>query len=65
VVGALEGLEKLIRLMENYYDLLTGLDKMATLSDMLARALKRPRAARKSEGGPMSPCRRVRFSLPR
>ncbi len=36
VVGAMEGLEKIIRLLENYYDLLTGLDKVGHLIDLPA-----------------------------
>jgi ATP-binding cassette subfamily B protein len=51
VVGALEGLEKLIRLMENYYDLLTGLDKVGHLTDMPTRAVEGVRAAGQSTCG--------------
>ena len=61
VVGALEGLEKLIRLMENYYDLLTGLDKVGHLSDM-----PRERASGQllpiNSAGARVDCRKVRFS---
>lgn len=34
VVGALEGLEKIIRMLESFYDLLTGLDKVGHVTDL-------------------------------
>lgn len=61
VVGALEGLEKLIRLMENYYDLLTGLDKVGHLSDM-PRERSSGRTLPVNKDGAHVTCRRVRFS---
>jgi ATP-binding cassette subfamily B protein len=61
VVGALEGLEKLIRLMESYYDLLTGLDKVGHLTDMETERAK-GRELPVSEQGARVSCRKVRFS---
>ena len=61
VVGALEGLEKLIRLMENYYDLLTGLDKVGHLSDM-PRERSNGRVLPVNPKGAHVACRKVRFS---
>lgn len=61
VVGALEGLEKLIRMMENYYDLLTGLDKVGHLTDMPAERSK-GRDLPIHGGGATVVCRKVRFS---
>ena len=61
VVGALEGLEKLIRLMENYYDLLTGLDKVGHLSDM-PRERPSGRVLPVNRKGAHVTCRKVRFS---
>lgn len=61
VVGALEGLEKLIRMMENYYDLLTGLDKVGHLSDM-PRERAKGRELPINQGGARVTCRHVRFS---
>ncbi|MFM8394937.1 MAG: peptidase domain-containing ABC transporter, partial [Acidobacteriota bacterium] len=61
VVGALEGLEKLIRLMENYYDLLTGLDKVGHLTDMETERSKGRELPVNEEGARVT-CRKVRFS---
>jgi ATP-binding cassette subfamily B protein len=61
VVGALEGLEKLIRLMENYYDLLTGLDKVGHLSDM-PRERPSGQLLPINSAGARVDCRKVRFS---
>jgi ABC-type bacteriocin/lantibiotic exporter with double-glycine peptidase domain len=61
VVGALEGLEKLIRMMENYYDLLTGLDKVGHLSDMPTERSKGRELPINHTGARVS-CRNVRFS---
>ncbi|MDX2031877.1 MAG: ATP-binding cassette domain-containing protein [Blastocatellia bacterium] len=63
VVGALEGLEKIIRLLENGFDLLTSLDKVGHLLDM-------PLERRGGRELPINPtgasvvCRRLRFSYP-
>ena len=61
VVGALEGLEKLIRLMENLYDLLTGLYKVGHLTDMPAERTKGWDLPASREGSRVE-CRKVRFS---
>ena len=61
VVGALEGLEKLIRLMENLYDLLTGLYKVGHLTDMPAERTKGWELPASREGARVE-CRKVRFS---
>jgi ABC-type bacteriocin/lantibiotic exporter with double-glycine peptidase domain len=61
VVGALEGLEKLVRLMENVYDLLTGLYKVGHLTDMPAERTKGWELPASREGVRVD-CRKVRFS---
>ncbi|MFN0087787.1 MAG: peptidase domain-containing ABC transporter [Blastocatellia bacterium] len=61
VLGALEGLEKVIRLLENGFDLLTSLDKVGHLLDM---PLER-RGGRELPINPMGgsvACRKLRFS---
>ena len=61
VVGALEGLEKIIRLLENGFDLLTSLDKVGHLLDM---PLER-RGGRELPVNPMGAgvsCKKLRFS---
>jgi ABC-type bacteriocin/lantibiotic exporter with double-glycine peptidase domain len=64
VVGALEGLEKVIRLLENGFDLLTSLDKVGHLLDM-------PLERRGGRELPVNPsgaavhCRKLRFSYGR
>lgn len=61
VVGVLEGLEKLIRLLESGYDLLTSLDKLGHLTDL-------PVESRQGRQLPFSPqgarvnCRNVHFA---
>jgi ATP-binding cassette subfamily B protein len=61
VVGALEGLEKIIRLLESGFDLLTSLDKVGHLLDL-------PLERRGGHDLPFNPhgatvtCRKVRFS---
>lgn len=61
VVGALEGLEKLIRLMESFYDLLTGLDKVGHLSDMETERTNGRELPVIKQGARVS-CSKVRFS---
>lgn len=61
VVGALEGLEKIIRLLENYYDLLTGLDKIGHLVDLPAERSSGRDLPVNSRGARVT-CRRVRFA---
>lgn len=61
VVGALEGLEKVVRLLENGFDLLTSLDKVGHLLDM---PLER-KGGRELPINPMGGsvvCRNLRFS---
>jgi len=61
VFGAMEGLEKIIRLLENYYDLLTGLDKVGHLIDL-------PAERHQGRDLPINPqgarvlCRKVNFA---
>lgn len=63
IVGVLEGLEKLIRLLETVYDLLTGVDKVGHVTDMPIE-----RETGKTIPNSHSPvtvnCRGVRFSYP-
>ncbi|MDX2041256.1 MAG: ABC transporter ATP-binding protein [Acidobacteriota bacterium] len=61
VFGMLENLEKLIRLMENGYDLLTSLDKVGHLSDLpVERTSGRQMSG--SQTGASVVCRKVHFS---
>lgn len=61
VAGALEGVEKLVRLLESIFDLLTGLDKVGHLTDMpTERTHGRQLAA--EQAGASVVCRKVRFS---
>ena len=61
VVGVLQGLEKIIRLLESGYDLLTSLDKVGHLTDM---PLERTggRELPPSSSGAAVVCQKVRFS---
>lgn len=63
VVGVLDGLEKLIRMLEQGYDLLTSLDKVGHLTDL---PLEREggREARRGQGGARVHCKRLYFSYP-
>lgn len=61
VVGALEGLEKIIRLLENYYDLLTGLDKVGHLMDLPSERIGGRELPDNSAGAKVV-CRKVRFA---
>ncbi|HMV48980.1 MAG TPA: ATP-binding cassette domain-containing protein [Blastocatellia bacterium] len=61
VVGALEGLEKIIRLLETFYDLLTGLDKVGHLTDLPAEHCKGRELPCNPEGASVV-CRNVRFA---
>ena len=61
VVGALEGLEKLVRMMESFYDLLTGLDKVGHLTDMPVERSKGREMTVNPSGATVN-CRKVRFS---
>lgn len=63
VVGVLDGLEKLIRMLEQGYDLLTSLDKVGHLTDL---PLEREggREARRGQGGARVHCKRLHFSYP-
>jgi ABC-type bacteriocin/lantibiotic exporter with double-glycine peptidase domain len=63
VVGVLDGLEKLIRMLEQGYDLLTSLDKVGHLTDL---PLEREggREARRGQGGAGVRCKRLHFSYP-
>jgi ABC-type bacteriocin/lantibiotic exporter with double-glycine peptidase domain len=61
VVGVLDGLEKIIRLLESGYDLLTGLDKVGHLTDLpLERTNGRPLPYQNT--GARVDCRKVHFS---
>lgn len=60
VFGMLENLEKLIRLMENGYDLLTSLDKVGHLTDLPTERTS-GRALSESETGASVACRKVHF----
>lgn len=61
VVGVLEGLEKIIKLLESGYDLLTGLDKVGHLTDLPLERTQ-GRALPQQEAGAEVICRRVHFS---
>lgn len=61
VIGALEGLEKLIRLLEQGYDLLTSLDKVGHVTD-LPLERHQGRELPLSQAGASVVCRRVKFS---
>lgn len=61
VVGVLEGVEKIIKLLESYYDLLTGLDKIGHLTDLPVERRK-GRALPNSARGAGVTCRKVHFS---
>lgn len=61
VVGALEGLEKIIRMLETGFDLLTGLDKVGHLTDLPVERQKGRELPYNSEGAQVS-CRKVTFS---
>lgn len=61
IVGALEGLEKIIRLLENFYDLLTGLDKVGHLTDLPTEHRKGRELPRNPDGASIV-CRNVRFA---
>lgn len=61
VVGVLEGLEKIIKLLESGYDLLTGLDKVGHLTDMPTER-ERGRALPTKPNGAQVVCRKVHFS---
>ncbi|MEP7337244.1 MAG: ATP-binding cassette domain-containing protein [Acidobacteriota bacterium] len=61
VIGALEGLEKIIRMLESGYDLLTALDKVGHLTDLpIERSTGRPLPV--NPDGAAVNCRKVRFS---
>jgi ABC-type bacteriocin/lantibiotic exporter with double-glycine peptidase domain len=61
VVGVLEGLEKLIRLMESGYDLLTSLDKVGHVTDLPTESRHGRELPFEAEGATVN-CRKVRFS---
>ncbi len=61
VVGALDGLEKIVRLLESGYDLLTSLDKVGHVTDMPVERL-RGRDLPFAVGGVSVECRKLRFS---
>ncbi|MGE0102519.1 MAG: peptidase domain-containing ABC transporter [Blastocatellales bacterium] len=61
VVGALEGLEKIVRLLESGYDLLTSLDKVGHVTDMPVERT-RGRDLPVSNDGVKVECRKLRFS---
>lgn len=61
IVGALQGLEKVIRLLETGYDLLTGVDKVGHLTDLPVERAK-GRELKRSPDGASVVCRKVRFS---
>lgn len=61
VFGMLENLEKLIRLMENGYDLLTSLDKVGHLTDLPIERTS-GRSLPHSDAGASVACRKVHFS---
>jgi ABC-type bacteriocin/lantibiotic exporter with double-glycine peptidase domain len=61
LVGVLQGLEKIIRMLESGYDLLTGLDKVGHLTDLpLERMQGRPLPHQPR--GAKVVCRKVHFS---
>lgn len=61
VVGVLQGVEKIIKLLDSYYDLLTGLDKVGHLTDLPVERLN-GRAQPSSASGAFVTCRKVHFS---
>lgn len=61
VVGVLEGLDKLIRLLESGYDLLTSLDKVGHLTDLPVERQEGQLLPHVS-GGARVVCRKVHFS---
>ncbi len=61
VFGMLENLEKLVRLMENGFDLLTSLDKVGHLTDLPVERTA-GRSLPYSETGASVACRKVHFS---
>lgn len=61
VVGVLEGLEKLIRMLESGYDLLTSLDKVGHVTDLPIES-RQGRELPLSANGASVNCRNVRFS---
>ena len=61
IVGVLEGLEKLIRMLETVYDLLTGVDKVGHVTDLLVeRETGKP--IPNSDSAVTVNCRSVKFS---
>ncbi len=61
VVGVLEGLDKLIRLLENGYDLLTSLDKIGHLTDLPVERQEGHQLPL-VQGGARVVCRQVHFA---
>lgn len=61
VVGVLQGVEKIIKLLDSYYDLLTGLEKVGHLTDLPVERLN-GRAQPSSASGAFVTCRKVHFS---
>ncbi len=61
VVGVLEGLEKLIRLLESGYDLLTSLDKVGHVTDLPIESREGRQLPLNADGASVN-CRNVRFS---
>lgn len=61
VVGALQGFEKLIRLLENIYDLLTSLDKIGYVTDLPSER-ENGRLIPSSPTGASVSCRKLRFA---
>ncbi|MBL8190848.1 MAG: ABC transporter ATP-binding protein [Acidobacteria bacterium] len=61
VFGMLENLEKMIRLIENGYDLLTSLDKVGHLTDLPIERTS-GRSLPHSDAGASVACRKVHFS---
>lgn len=61
VVGVLEGVEKIIKLLEHYYDLLTGLDKVGHVTDLPVERTQGRSLPVHSKGAFVT-CRKVHFS---
>ncbi len=61
IVGVLEGLEKLIRLLETMYDLLTGVDKVGHVTDLPVER-EAGKLIPQSQSAVTVHCRGVRFS---
>lgn len=61
VVGVMEGLDKLIRLLESGYDLLTSLDKVGHLTDLPVER-RQGRELPVLPGGARVTCRKVHFA---